>query len=309
LSETRRSNSYRSSQVILLAQSQITDVPDAATSGKCIIGPAIVKSSDGSSYFVDSANQSHWIPDAETYNAIVYAMTSAVSSVTGIPNESIPIYAWSSSDVDELPVAQAEPPVLDWQDVAHSIVEGLNGSSWVVERSGDRRWIPYTQDWVCWKDKVGIPLGRSNLLPSQLDSLVQGPTDPCIIGPAVVTASGGASYYVDGANWKHWIPDIPTYFWYTDQYGGHYTWPAGDVYNDIPEGNGTGDPMMGKIIDSPRGNEYFVGTNSDLYWIAGGYGGTIFNCLIGKGVAYFGPVQANVVDNFNDSNHYQASCS
>jgi hypothetical protein len=298
------------SPVLILAATQIADVPNASSSGKCIIGPAIVKSSDGSSYFVDSANQSHWIPDVETYNAIAYAMTSAVSSVTGIPNETIPVLGpWPSSDVGDLPVAQAEPSVLDWQDVAHSIVEGIGGSSWVVERSGDRRWIPYTQDWVCWKDKAGIPLGRSNLLPSQLNSLVEGPTDPCVIGPAVVTASDGASYQVDSANQRHWIPDIPTYFWYTDQYGGHYgPWPASDV-NLIPSGNGTGDPMMGKIIDSPRGNAYFVGTNSDLYWISGGVGGTIFNCLEGRGVVYFGPVQANVVDNFNDSNHYQASCS
>jgi len=281
-------------QVVVLQQSQINVLPAATTTGQCIIGPAIVTSSDVASYLIDSANTSHHIQDTETYYALLLTTTN--------------LGTWPAADVNVLPVGSPQPLLLNGHNHTNSIISGADGSSWEVDGGGVRHSIPYTQDYVCWHDKVGLSITGSNLAASQIDSLTPGSTGSCIIGPADVTANGGGSYYVDNTNTKYGISDIPTYWWYVDNYGS-YTWPAADVANILRSSNLT-DPFNGKIINSPKNNAYFVGTNSKLYWIPGGVGGAVFNCLTGSGhnVKYLGSVPANVVDNFNNSNGYVASC-
>ncbi|MGC1238480.1 MAG: CHAP domain-containing protein [Acidimicrobiales bacterium] len=299
-------------QVVSLAPTQIADIPLGSTTGDCLIGPAIVTSTSGAVYYVDNANNRHWIPDNETLQAIESGMTPAVSAETGVPDQSIPnLGTWPEVDVSDLPPIQPADmaAALNWHDYSGDIVEGDDGSSWVVTSNGMRRSIPYAQDFVCWHDKVGMTVAATGLQGSQIDSLVEGQSDPCIIGPAVVTAQGGASYFVDLTNTRYWIPDIPTYWLYANS-NPVYAWPAADVA-DIPQGSNLADPFIGKIINSPKNNAYFVGTNSKLYYIPGGVGGAVYSCLVGPGhdVSYYGSVTANIVDNFDDSEGFVASCS
>src|SRR5487761_2650418 len=273
-----------------LTSDQANSLPEGSA-WPCVIGNAVVKSSDGTSYFVDTTNTRHWIPDTETF---------------GVLAKSYPVYGpWPAADVVLIPAGPNQPQMINPASVLNTIIRRSDGVSWVVDGSGVRHHIPYVQDDVCWRDLRGIPVSRTGLTFDQANSLPEGSAWPCVIGNAVVKSSNGASYFVDTTNTRHWIPDIPTFWWYYDNYPTYGPWAAADV-TSIPSGANLSDPFVGNIVSSSK-NSWIVGSNLKRYWINGGIGSAVYNCLHARGAQNLGVLPDNVLTNLPDSGAW-ATC-
>ncbi len=221
----------------------------------CIIGNRVVKSSDGSSWYVDRTNTRHWIPDTDTYAALVRRYGAASGP-------------WPATDVSQIPKGADNPHLFNAQP--NSIIRRADGVSWIVDASGTRHHIPYIQDDVCWRDMKKYPVSATNLSAANVNTLPEGDAWPCIIGPAVVKSSDGSSYFVDAANTRHWIPDTATYAVLARKYAKVLgPWPAKDVAS-LPKGPDQIkliNPQPGTIIRRSDGVSYVVGPDYDLHHI------------------------------------------
>src|SRR5487761_2134162 len=240
-------------QVVVLAQSQIDLVTPASTPGQCIIGNAIVTSSDGTSYFVDTTNSRHWIPDTDTYAVLV--------------SQKNPVYGpWPAADVLLIPKGTDVAPVINPAAVLNTIIRRSDGVSWVVDGSGVRHHIPYVQDDVCWRDLKNLPVSRTGLTSDQANSLPEGSAWPCVIGNAVVKSSDGTSYFVDTTNTRHWIPDTETFGVLAKSYPVYGPWPAADVVL-IPAG-----PNQPQMINPASVLNTIIRRSDGVSWVVDGSG-------------------------------------
>lgn len=167
-------------------------------------------------------NKRFWISDGWTYKALVRS---------GWPVVDVPGWA-----IAPLTMGGSETSLLDPADVPrNTIIRRNDNVSWVVDGSGYRHHIPYSQDDVCWRDLRGFHVSATNLTGAQANSMVEKDAWPCIIGPRIVKADDNRSYTVDSTNTKRWIPDVETFWELVRRRGLPISgpWPAADV-NAIP---------------------------------------------------------------------------
>ena len=211
---------------------QAQTLPESPNPGTCIVpdpgqDAAVVKSNDGASYLVDSHNFRHWIPDTDTF-----AVLARRWKVYG---------PWPATDVAQLPVGDPQVPLLNPDTVNNTIIRRNDGVSWVVI-NGVRHVIPFGQDDVCWRDRVGLIVSKKDLTYAIANTLPEDLVNKavCIIPGndqgVIVTSSNGAVYFIDRTNTRHWIQNGETIsalqHWGYRNLG---TWPSDDV-SKIPEG-------------------------------------------------------------------------
>ena len=152
----------------------------------CIIGNRVVQSGDGSSWYVDQANQKHWIPDTDTFS-----QQAALYPVVG---------PWPADDVNTLP-SGADIPLAN---VANTIICRSDGICWAVDGNSHRHVIPSYAANVCWRWVNGWHISKSGLSYAQANTLPEdGPWD-CNMNGYIFATNEGAAYYMDG-NVRRWI--------------------------------------------------------------------------------------------------------
>lgn len=174
-----------------LTYDQARQLPEA-DAWPCIIGNRVVRSDDGSSWFVDTNNSRHWIPDTDTY--AVLARSNPVSG------------PWSAGDVNQIPRGSDRPAVLDPEAVKNTLVCRNDNVCWAVDGSGVRHHIPTYADNVCWRWVYGWHVSRNNVTYDQGESLPEADPWGCNMNNYVVATNEGPAYYMEG-NTRRWIPD------------------------------------------------------------------------------------------------------
>ncbi|WP_183093106.1 putative Ig domain-containing protein [Nocardioides stalactiti] len=186
----------------------------------CIIGDRVVKSSNGTSWFVGKDNKRHHIPDTATF-----AVLARKYEVVG---------PWPASEVEKIPVGSQHEKLYD--PPAGSIIRRSDGVSWVVDANHVRHHIPYAQDDVCWRLLKGAPVHAVGLSFSQANALEERDKWPCIIGNRVVRSTDGRSYFVGTDNVRHHIRDTETFGELDKAYEVVGPWDANEVAK-LPPGN------------------------------------------------------------------------
>lgn len=158
----------------------------------CIIGDRVVRSDDGSSWFVDQTNTRHWIPDTDTFGAL-----SRRHPVVG---------PWPAGDVNQVPKGSDMPRMLDPEAVKNTIVCRTDNVCWAVDGSGVRHHIPTHADNVCWRWVNGWHVSRNGVSDEQARSLPEGDAWGCNMNGYIIATNERPAYYMEG-NTRRWIPD------------------------------------------------------------------------------------------------------
>ena len=174
-----------------LAFSQANAFPEA-DAWPCIIGDRIVRSDDGASYLVDTANSRHWIPDVETYQVLAQSYSA--------------VGPWASSEVAAIPEGPRVSYRIDPNSVKNSIICRDDNVCWAVDGAGIRHHIATHGDNVCWRWVNGWQVRRSGLNFEQANSLAEAEPWPCSLNGRIIATNEGASYYMEG-NIRRWIQD------------------------------------------------------------------------------------------------------
>jgi hypothetical protein len=162
------------------------------TAWPCVVGNRVVKSSDGRSYFVDTANVRHGIPDTETFAAL-----ARIYPVVG---------PWPASEVATFIAGSNMGRRLDPQPLLNSILcRNGDGVCWTVDGAGVRHHIPTYGDNVCWRWVQGWVVRRW-ADGDQTGSLPEAEARGCSMNNTIVATNEGAAYYMEG-NTRRWIQD------------------------------------------------------------------------------------------------------
>jgi hypothetical protein len=238
----------------------------------------VVSVANGPSYLMDGNGVPHWIPDAETYYCYVNAHHLRV--VGGLTQHQIDLQG------NGLPWAEQ---CVDPGRVANKVVSVPGGPSYVMDDSGIPHWIADTETYYCYVNVHHYPV--INLAQHQVDVQGNGQpwaeqcVDPARLVNTVATVAGGPSYFVDSAGVPHWIPDVETYYCYTDYF--HYPVVGGLAQHQI-DLLGNGQPWTDRCLDPARitnrvvrvssdGTSYFVDATGLWHWIPNG---TTYTCLL-----------------------------
>ena len=174
-----------------LTAAQARALPEAEP-WPCVVGPRVVKADDGKSYFVDSSNTRHWIPDTETFTAL---------------SRSYPVVGpWPAGEVANFLPGSDQPRVLDPEGVKNSIICRSDGVCWAVDGNAVRHHIPTYGDNVCWRWVNGWHVSRNGVSGEQADSLREADAWGCSMNGRIIATNEGAAYYMEG-NTRRWIQD------------------------------------------------------------------------------------------------------
>ena len=234
----------------------------------CVIGPRVVKSTDGASYLVDATNTRHWIPDTDSY--WYYARRYPVSG------------PWASDDVAQIPNGSWADYKIDGSDVANTMICRNDGVCWAVDGGGTRHHPPTYADNVCWRWINGWHVSRNGLNYDQANSLPEGDAWGCDMGGRIVVTNEGAAYLMDG-NTRRWIQDTESYYCYAD-YFPVVRGMSMDEIRPIPEGGWeprclSPSRVRNHVVRVRDGTAYFVDGNGWWYWIPNG---GIWNCITAR---------------------------
>ena len=247
----------------------------------------------GKSYYVDGSGYKHWIPNGGTFNCLYYWKNKS-------------LYNNLSQDaVDALPTSNTNASCVVSEAFDTIVRVGATGTSYYVDGSGYKHWIPNGGTYNClyyWKGKAAY----YDLPQVYVDAIPSSSTNAsCTANEAfdhlVRVAATGASYYVDTGGTKHWIPNGGTfnclYYWkgkwlYNNLLQGHVdTFPTGG--NQSCTANEAYDTI---VRVAATGASYYVDTGGTKHWIPNG--GT-FNCLYyWKGKAAYMSLLQGHVDTF-----------
>ena len=240
---------------------QIQSIPDAKASYSCSFNGTMLRGDQPTNprpSWVFRDNKKWAITDAWTYDYY--------------KRQGWPVLDVPSSLVNEaLPGTGSETPKMDPASInAGSLISG-QGVDYIVEVVNGqkvKRRIPYIQDNVCWRRKVGIPIVATGLTADQLKAFPDGAPNPCIIGPAVVKSDNGKSYVVDGTNTKREIPDTESFGAYLRENGGRVygPWPATDV-SYLP-----GSDRLPQKLDFANYANNIICREDNVCWVVDGSG-------------------------------------
>jgi sulfur transfer complex TusBCD TusB component (DsrH family) len=252
-----------------LTDGQVRTIGPEKDKWPCIIGDRVVKSSDGSSHFVDRANSRHWIPDSDTFWTL-----ARQHQVVG---------PWPAGDVNGLPEGPHERRRLDPEGVKNSIVCRSDGVCWAVDTNAIRHHIPNHADNVCWRWVNGWKVSRNGVTAEQANSLQEQGAWGCNLHNRIIATNEGAAYYMEG-NTRRWIQDVESFHCYADRGSPVIRGIGMAEVRGIGEGHWmprclSPHRVKGKIVRVGDGTAYFVDGGGLWHWIPNG---GIWGCLTGR---------------------------
>ncbi|MGH9278701.1 MAG: glycoside hydrolase family 30 beta sandwich domain-containing protein, partial [Acidimicrobiales bacterium] len=153
----------------------------------CIIGDRMVRSDDGSSWYVDTTNLRHWIPDTDTYYQLIRDLNLAA------------VGPWPAQDVNLIPRGADRPQLIDKDAVRNSIVcRERDRHCWAIDGNATRHFIPSYGDDVCWRWVNGWRVTRPNMNDVQTDSLGEAEPWGCSMHNRLIATNEGPAYYMEG---------------------------------------------------------------------------------------------------------------
>nr|WP_246415988.1 Ig domain-containing protein [Nocardioides luti] len=229
-------------------------IPESTTKYDCSIEGTVVQALDKPQPYPAyriSGGKRYWIADGWTFDYW---------------KRRVPVVAsYDEAAIKELPDGGTETSRLDPAAIpANSIIRRNDGISWVVDANKVRHHIPYARDDTCWRRLRGFAVTATGLSGAQASSLTEGDAWPCVVGPRVVKSDDGASYFVDGSNTRHWIPDTETFAALSRSYEVVGPWPADEVQTFLP---GTNEPTM---LDPEAVKNTLVCRNDGVCWAVDG---------------------------------------
>jgi surface antigen len=262
---------------------EVASIPQGADQARCLDPNrakhhVIRRASDGATWVVDDAGVRHWIPDGETYYCAI---------ARGYPLLASDLSYEQAASLQE---GAAYGQCLDPNRAKHHVIRRTDGVAWVVDDAGVRHWIPDGETYYC-----AIARGYSLFGPAfsygQAASLREDTSAPYgqCLDPnrakhhVIRRASDGATWVVDDAGVRHWIPDGETYYCAIAR--GYSAW-GGDLSfahaASLPETGAYGqclDPNRVKnhVVRETGGTAYFVDGGGLWHWIPDG--GT-YLCLV-----------------------------
>ena len=158
----------------------------------CVVGPRVVKSDDTKSYFVDSSNVRHWIPDGDTFWAL---------------SRSYPVVGpWPAAEVANFIPGSDHPRMIDPEAVKNSVVCRDDNVCWAVDGNAVRHHLPTHGDNVCMRWVHGWRVTRDRVSAEQANSLREAEAWGCSMDNRIIATNEGPAYYMEG-NTRRWIPD------------------------------------------------------------------------------------------------------
>jgi hypothetical protein len=275
-----------------LTAAQSAVIPEGGVAG-CVVGNRVVQSSDGRSYFVDTSNVRHWIPNTETFAALSHRY-----QVVG---------PWPAGDVNSFIPGSDQPVLLDPNPLFNSILCRNDGVCWVVDGGGTRHWIPSTGDNVCLRVYQGYQIKRW-ADGSLTGTLPEGGATGCSMDNTVIYSN--ADYFMSG-NTRRWIQDAYSWDCYHEGRAAHgMSWADA---SSLPEGAAmpkclSPNVVKGKVVTASDGTAYYVDGNGWWHWIPG----SAWNCVTAKHPFYARGLpwaQINTARNGRDAGLDWATCA
>jgi hypothetical protein len=252
-----------------LSGGQVAALPEADR-WPCIIGDRIVTSDDGSSWFVDTANSRHWVPDVETF----WVLAKSYERVG----------AWPAGDVNQIPRGSDMTQRIDSSGLGNSLICRNDGVCWAVDANGWRHHIPTYGDNVCFRWVLGWRVSRNGLSYDQANSLPEANPWDCKFNNRIIATNEGAAYFVDTGNVRHWIQDPESFYCYADRGYPVIRGMGFSEANGIPEGGRMGqclspNRVLNRIVRVSDGTAYFIDGAGWWYWIPNG---GVWGCLTSR---------------------------
>jgi hypothetical protein len=234
------------------------------------------------SWYVDTVGVKHPIPNGGTYLCLTAWKGKQVMNVTEAQADAIPTGSTQSCTVTEV----------------NNRVISVGGTTWYVDTSGVKHWIPDGGTYLCRTTWGGIPVVAVTQL--QADAIPGGANDVCRVTQAanrLVRRTDGTVYYVDSSLVKHWVPNGGTYTCARSVRGIPLIDNVSVSHTDaFPEG---AQYRCRAILRGPDGTSFYVDSTGQRHWIPTG---DVYNCLDAKpGVDVFSYGNWNTINLFTET--------
>ncbi|MEQ1698464.1 MAG: SGNH/GDSL hydrolase family protein [Ilumatobacteraceae bacterium] len=228
----------------------------------------IMTSTTGASYFQDAAGTVHWLRNTTSYWC---AADKGYRIQTGV----------SQALVNALPQGGWYADCLSPARYKNTIIRRSDGTTWVVDDLGRRRWIPDGYSFECYRER-GYRLAESSLTTEQANSVPEvGRMGYCLAKwqarNTIIRECGGTAYFVDGNANRRWIPDGWTFeqiqSWGVGVLNWCFNW---EHVGSLPEVGrmAYGLPawrFKNTLIHRSDGTVYFVDGNGTRHWVRDWY--------------------------------------
>jgi hypothetical protein len=140
------------------------------------------------------------------------------------------------------PEAAALPEADAWGcNMGNHIIATNEGAAYYMDGNA-RRWIQDPESFYCYADNNGAPVIRGMAM-AEAQGIPEGDWMPQCLSRArvrnhIVRASDGTAYFVDGADWWHWIPSGAIWNCLTSRYSVYLHDASWTQINSIRQENG-----------------------------------------------------------------------
>lgn len=241
----------------------------------------VVRTPQGTAYYVDLRGGRHWIPDGGTYQCLTSQGKAVVDRVPQFYLDRLPQY-------ENAECVRAQPG---------NVIRHRDGDAYVLNANWTRSWIPTGTSYVC---NLANRTLVNNVPRYYIDDLARAGDSTFPTGNCIIRKPGGAAYFVNNQGKREWIPDSPT--WDCEAGRGVQVISSSDAYvNSITE---TGwhyclnkANLRGKVLRHNDGDAHYIHPDDTRTWIPDEF---TFNCRTAQGTPVVGTLWREYVNAFKD---------
>lgn len=262
----------------------ILDTPHGSDLTTSCFDPAsargkVVRSPQGTAYYVDLRGGRHWIPDGGTYQCLTAQGKPLVDRVPQF-------YLDRMKQYENAECVRAQPG---------NVIRHKDGDAYVLNANWTRSWIPTGTSYVC---NLASRTLVNNVPRYYIDDLTRTGDSTFPTGNCIVRKPGGAAFFVNNQGKREWFPDTPT--WDCEVGRGVQVVNSSDAYVDsigeagwhycLNKAN-----LRGKVLRHNDGDAHYIHPDDTRTWIPDEF---TYNCRTAAGTPVVGTMWRQYVDAF-----------